>query len=142
NQLRLIAPEAFYVTVPTHDFVGAEGRKLIEASAAAVIGGTNLLSSEVNKYNQWKVSWRDALWLRDVILLGVGWWQYQGEPNFWTRTFLKRVLHPQFVHSLRDAYTVGQLRRAGLPNGRNTSCVTLWEFDAAKQAAIPSGKAG
>ena len=140
NQLRETAPEAFYVTVPTHDFIGEEGRKLIEASAASVVGGTNLLSSEVNKYNQWKVRWRDTRWLKRVILLGVGWWQYQNDPNRWTRLFLRRVLHRKFVHSLRDAYTVKQLGLAGIANASNTSCVTLWEFDEAKQRAIPASR--
>lgn len=142
NQLRIAAPEAFYVTVPTHDFLGREGRKLIEDSAAKIVGGTNLLSSEVNKYNQWKVAAKDLRWLRGVILLGVGWWQYQRSPNIWTRIFLRRVLHPQFEHSLRDAYSVNQLRRAGLPNAKNTSCVTLWEFDETKQASIPRERSG
>lgn len=141
RQLRSIAPEAFHVTVPTHDFIGSEGRKLIEQSTACVVGGTNLLSSEINKYNQWKVSWRDTLWLRNVILLGVGWWQYQGRPNIQTRMFLRRVLHRTFSHSLRDGYTLAQLGAAGLHNAINTSCVTLWEMDATKQAAIPQRKA-
>ena len=142
SQLRLTAPEAFCVTVPTHDFVGEEGRKLIEASDASVLGGTNLLSSEVNKYNQWKVSWRDTRWLRNVIMLGTGWWQYQRSPNIFSKYFLGQVLHRQRLHSVRDEYTARQLECAGIVNVRNTSCVTLWEFDAAKQAAIPCHRSG
>lgn len=141
TQLRLCAPEAFCVTIPTHDFVGKEGRALFEQSAACVVGGTNLLSSAVNKYNQWKVSWRDTLWLKNVILLGVGWWQYQGLPDFWTRMFLRRVLHHDFPHSLRDGYTLNRLGQAGFANAMNTSCVTLWEFDQERQSAIPSMRA-
>jgi polysaccharide pyruvyl transferase WcaK-like protein len=137
NQLRSIAPEAFFVTVPTHDFVGKEGRKLIEASRVSVVGGTNLLSSEVNKYNQWKVSWRDMHWLKNVILMGVGWWQYQPKPNIRTKIFLNSVLHQKFYHSVRDEYTLSQLKLAGLSNACNTSCVTLWDLDAEKQSVIP-----
>lgn len=142
SQLRATAPEAFCVTVPTHDFVGKEGRKLVESSIASVVGGTNLLSSEVNKYNQWKVSLWDTRWIKNVILLGVGWWQYQSAPNLCSKLFLRRVLHPSFPHSVRDEYTAGQVRRAGIENVSNTSCVTLWEFNEGKQASIPCGRSG
>ena len=142
RQLRATAPEAFFVSVPTHDAIGPQGQKLIQESHATVVGGTNLLSSEMNKYAQWHIRPRDFRWLTNVILLGVGWWQYQTAPNLYTRLVLRRVLHRRRLHSLRDGYTVDQLGQAGFANLLNTSCVTLWELNENRQSAIPHSRSG
>lgn len=47
----------------------------------------------MNKRNQWKINIVDALFIKNTILIGVGWWQYQSKPNFYTKLLLKRVLH-------------------------------------------------
>lgn len=142
RQLRAITPEAFFVSVPTHEIVGPQGKALIRESAATVVGGTNLLSSAMNKYAQWKVGLRELRWLRDVILLGVGWWQYQHEPNAYTRMLLNRFLHHGRPHSLRDGYTARRLAGLGFDQALNTSCVTLWEMTPERQAAIPQQRSG
>lgn len=141
RQLRKTVPEAFFVTVPTHDFLSIEGRKLVEQSALSIVGGTNLLCSQIQAYNQWKVRWRDTIWLKDVVLLGVGWWQYQKPANRRTRIFQQRVLSHYLPHSLRDEYSASQLRKSGFENVLNTSCVTLWDIEPAVQQQIPARKA-
>ena len=97
-----------------------------------LIAGTNLLSSHVVRYNQWKL-FDDPLHHADppfleAVLCGVGWWQYQDEPDAVTRWFYDRVLARTGPHSLRDAYSLGHLRRCGLGELYNTSCPTLWQL--------------
>ncbi|MFN2302231.1 MAG: polysaccharide pyruvyl transferase family protein, partial [Anaerolineales bacterium] len=58
-----------------------------------IVGGSNLLSSNMNKYRQWMITLLDLFRLKNVILLGVGWWQYQQNPNLYTKLLLRRVLH-------------------------------------------------
>lgn len=81
------------VSLPTHDSFGKEGRGLLSQSEASIIGGTNLLSSHLLKYKQWKFKYMDLPWLSNCILMGVGWWQYQSVPDFFTSLVWKRVLH-------------------------------------------------
>lgn len=106
-----------------------------------IVAGTNLLSSNMNEYRQWMVSLRDTLSIRNVILLGVGWWQYQPAPNFYTRLLLKQILSKRRLHSVRDNYARRQLNAAGIHNVLNTSCPTLWGLTPELQRGIPSAKA-
>jgi len=97
-----------------------------------LIAGTNLLSSHVVRYNQWKL-FDDPLQHADppflnAVLCGVGWWQYQDEPDAVTRWFYDRVLARTGPHSLRDAYSLSHLRRCGLGGLYNTTCPTLWQL--------------
>ncbi len=141
RQMRKILPGAFFVTVPTHDILGSTSRKLIEDADLSIVGGTNLLSSNFNEYNQWKIWFRDYFSLRKIILLGVGWWQYQGSPNFYTRRLLNRVLCKNRLHSVRDSYTAEQLLNAGINNFLNTGCTTMWDLTEDFVVDIPTEKA-
>ena len=102
------------------------------------VGGTNLLSSNMNVYNQWKINLLDTLFLGKVILLGVGWWQYQPRPNLYSRFLLRRVLHKYKYHSVRDTYTQMQLRSMGVHNVWNTCCPTTWGITTEHQNGISS----
>ena len=61
----------------THDGVSKATYRLNSISDYSIIGGTNLLSSNMNNYNQWKINLLDSFYLKNIILMGVGWWQYQ-----------------------------------------------------------------
>jgi polysaccharide pyruvyl transferase WcaK-like protein len=111
---------------------------LLRGCDYVILGGTNLLSSHMRTYRQWMIGLRDILRLTKVVLLGVGWWQYQSAPDLYTRLVLKRVLHGRLLHSVRDAYTKTQLAAAGIRNVLNTSCPTLWEITSDVQKAIPA----
>ncbi|MEI5681512.1 MULTISPECIES: polysaccharide pyruvyl transferase family protein [unclassified Mesorhizobium] len=141
TQLRRIYPRSFFCSLPTHDYLSSESFKILEQSPFAIVGGTNLLTADMWKYNQWKVSYKDYFRLKNVILMGVGWWQYQKEPTFYTRTLLKRFLHGNMLHSVRDGYTQRKLQEMGLPNVVNTGCMTLWDLDAEHTSQIPQRKA-
>ncbi len=104
------------------------------------VGGTNLLSAEMNKYRQWEISLLDAFKLRDVVLLGVGWWQYQDSINFYTRTILRSVLSHKYYHSVRDDYTKKKLESIGIKNVLNTGCPTMWPLSNLKPDSISGSK--
>jgi polysaccharide pyruvyl transferase WcaK-like protein len=105
------------------------------------VGGTNLISSNMNHYNQWKLNLVDGLFLEDIILVGVGWWQYQQDANFYTRSLLNSVLHHDILHSVRDSYAEAMLRKAGFNNVINTSCATMWRLDEEHCLGITTHKA-
>jgi predicted SAM-dependent methyltransferase len=103
-----------------------------------LIAGTNLLSSHIARYNQWKLfdnplRHADPPFL-EAVLCGVGWWQYQNKPDVVTRWFYDRVLARTGPHSLRDAYSLGHLRHCGLKDLYDTSCPTLWQLHGRQTA--------
>ena len=105
-----------------------------------VVGGTNLLSSNMPWYRQWKVGMREFPVLRGkVILLGVGWWQYQNRPNAFTRWLLRELLHPNALHSVRDRWTASQLSPLGLRTAY-TACPTMWALPEVPEARKTRGK--
>jgi len=98
-------------------------------STLALVGGTNLLSSNMPWYMQWKLDLRSIAALRGkVVLMGVGWWQYQPAPNLFTRKILTSVLSKEHIHSVRDEYTRRKLVDLGF-EALNTACPTMWGLD-------------
>ncbi len=129
RELTSIFENDYLINVPTH--IGLklnDQRKLNRDCDTVIVGGSNLLSSNMNDYNQWRINMTDSLFLKKAILLGVGWWQYQKSPNFYTNKLLNRVLNKHFYHSVRDGYTENKLRSIGFKNVLNTGCPTLWNL--------------
>ena len=130
------------VKISTHVPLEERHLKLIQESSVVLVGGTNLLSSQMNHYNQWKIFFRDALRLQKrVVLLGVSWWQYQGRPNLYTLALLHLALSSSGIHSVRDRYTLLKLRSMGFWNVINTGCPTMWTLANLKPDEIPQTKA-
>ena len=127
--------------VPTHRFPKRRERYLIRMSRLRLVGGTNLLSSNMNSYRQWRLRDRDVAIASEAVLLGVGWWQYQEPPDAFTTELLNRLLHPRHLHSVRDSYTEEMLGSAGIINVANTGCPTLWGLTATHCSQIPTEKA-
>lgn len=124
-------------TLPTHIHLTPTQRMSASQASLAIIGGTNLLSSNMPWYQQWKLGPRSIRALRGkVVLLGVGWWQYQNEPNAYTRWVLEQVLSKRYAHSVRDEYTKVRLSKLGF-KVKNTACPTMWDLD---QVAAASGR--
>ena len=121
----------------THDKISKATYRLNKISDYTFIGGTNLLSSNMNSYNQWKINFIDSLFLKDTILMGVGWWQYQKKPNLYTQYLLKKVLHSRIMHSVRDSHTEQMLRSIGINNVINTGCMTMWDLTKEHCHKIP-----
>lgn len=135
-----IFPGHHFLNTPTHERIGSQTYQLDKESDFTFVGGTNLLSSRVNKYNQWQIKPRDLLSISTVILMGVGWWQYQVSPSNYTGLFYRRLLHREILHSVRDTYTALKLREAGIPNVLNTGCPSTWDLTPEHLADVPKGQ--
>tara|TARA_Y100001970_G_C14109605_1_gene790117 strand:- start:129 stop:1040 length:912 start_codon:yes stop_codon:yes gene_type:complete len=92
-------------------------------------GGTNALTSNINKEKYFGFSILNLVYFNRLLLLGVGWWQYQQKPNLYTKFFLKRMLDKSLLHSVRDSYTQNMLKSIGIKNVINTSCPSTWALD-------------
>ncbi|MEH1767116.1 MAG: polysaccharide pyruvyl transferase family protein [Nostoc sp.] len=130
----------FYIKISTHDVISKSSYKWIQNSDYAMVGGTNLLSSNMNYYNQWKINLIDSFFIKNIILMGVGWWQYQEKPNLYTQLLYHRILHKNYLHSVRDEYTKKQLESIGFKNVINTACPTMWGLTEEHCADIPRKK--
>lgn len=133
-------PATVFATMPTHDYLGVASYDILARAEYSIVGGTNLLASTMDTYKQWKVAGNELLKLRDVVLCGVGWWQYQEDPNPYTVDLLQTVLHKTKLHSVRDGYTASKLKAAGIENVLNTACVTMWGLTPEHMADVPAGK--
>ena len=138
SELRSLFPDARTFSAQTHDRIGMETYRLLRRSDRAFVAGTNLLSSNMHRYNQWKVNLLDAPFLSDITLLGVGWWQYQSSPGLYTRLLLKRLLARDGLHAVRDEFSKEMLHAAGISNVVNTGCPTMWKLSPEHCAGIPS----
>lgn len=139
--LHRLFPDAFFVSLPTHEHIFIPSYKFIKKSDYQFVCGTNLLTSQMNQYAQWKIGLHDSVFLKSAVLMGVGWWEYQKKPNLYTRTLLKRVLNNDVCHSVRDSYTEKMLRSIGIDNVINTGCPTMWKLTPEFCKAIPKRKA-
>jgi hypothetical protein len=104
--------------------------EILNAARLVFLGGSNMVSSDVLAYNQWNFTAQradyDAPRMKNAILLGIGWWQYQDPPTPFTSAFYRRVLSGQQLHSVRDHYTQRQLSEAGIQNVVTTGCPSIW----------------
>lgn len=141
DHLNGIFPDAMILNTATHERISKPTYLLVKNSDLSFVGGTNLLSSNMNTYNQWKINFIDSIFLNDIVLMGVGWWQYQKNANFYTRQLLNSVLHNDVLHSVRDSYTEQMLLKAGFNNVINTACATMWCLDKEHCSKIPKLKA-
>lgn len=132
---------AFVTSIASHERLGPKGRALVRQADLVIAGGTNLLSSRMWWRPVWRLAARDGFVLRNVVLMGVGWYQFQHAPDPYTRWLLRRVLHPAALHSVRDGHTGRMLAAMGITHAINTGCPTLWQLDPAACARLPTGKA-
>lgn len=132
--------DAFIIKLQYLEKFGRPSHRHIRESKYTFFGGTNALSSQMNRYSQMGFTLADAMRVNNVVLVGVGWWQYQKEPNLYTRYLLRRILHRDVIHSVRDEYTKNHLLSIGIENVINTSCPTVWGLSEAHCAKIPVHK--
>ena len=138
--LRQAGVEGDVIALPTQRSMTSHELEAATNCTRFFIGGTNLLSSNMPWYRQWKVGLRELRVLRKkVVLLGVGWWQYQGPPNTFTRWALNELLAPDFSHAVRDRWTSNQLARLGL-KATFTACPTMWSLPACPETRSTRGE--
>jgi polysaccharide pyruvyl transferase WcaK-like protein len=141
NALTKTFPESRFVSMPSHEKIFRTSISIIRHSALALVGGSNILSSNMHSYKQWKIDWIDSLLIKEkVVLMGVGWRAYQGKTHWYTRFMLKQLLNKQLLHSVRDAYTENKLREIGVLNVINTGCPTMWMLTESHCNHVPTSK--
>lgn len=120
---------------------GKQSLCYMKESDCTIFGGTNSLSSQMNRYKQMGFRLSDLRYVNNLVLLGLGWWQYQSKPNLYTRILLKGLLSKRYLHSVRDGYTKSMLAKIGIKNVLNTGCPTTWKLTKQHCQAIPVKKA-
>lgn len=163
QQIDEIFQHPFCVDIPTRDVLGEFAKKHIVTSDFVLVCGTNLLSSNMRKYHQWNIGFSEILsmqayglsrrrllehdylknYLRGnrMILMGVGWWQYQEDPDEYTKKLYRLALSEDCLHSVRDSYTETMLKKCGIENVVNTACPTMWKLTREHCKEIPEKKA-
>lgn len=161
--LNSIFEDSFNVVISTADRLSELSRSHIATADYSFVCGTNLLASHMNKNKLWNVSIADAIRIflckvprksylkrnvmeraweqHKVILFGVGWWQYQDAPDFYTKALLKMMLSPKYLHAVRDSYTQKMMNLCGFENVINTACPTMWKLTPEHCKRIPQNKA-
>lgn len=127
NQIDTIFPDKFIFKIPYME-INKHTIEIIQRSDYCFFGGTNSLCSELNKYSQWGIDKYNYKKIKNFILFGVGWWQYQNKINIFTSKTLRKLLQNNFLHSVRDSYTEFKLKSIGIHNIINTGCPTIWEL--------------
>lgn len=121
----------FVINVPTHFSIHPKDVWKLRKYDLGIVGGTNLLKNNTLRKSQWKVGVKDLMSLyHKVVLLGVGWWQYQAQPvSAYSRIMYRGLFSKTYLHSVRDSYTAQKLRGIGITNVINTGCPTVWALD-------------
>ena len=140
RELKGLFENPLIISISTKERLGTAQKKLISKCDWQFVGGTNLLSSNMLTYRQWKVSILDGVYFSNAILFGAGWWQYQDNPDIYTRLTFRTLLSSKYIHSVRDEYTKRKLEFAGIYNVVNTGCPTMWPLLGVDPRDIPSEK--
>jgi polysaccharide pyruvyl transferase WcaK-like protein len=138
NILDEIFSKDFIFKIQASESQGKTAVRNLLKSNLVFFGGTNALTSNINQEKYIGFSLNNLLRFNSLILLGVGWWQYQNKPNSYSRFFLRRLLDDSKLHSVRDSYTESMLRSIGINNVLNTSCPTTWDLNENHCKNIPS----
>lgn len=140
---KIFRNRTMYINIPTHEKISRYSRRIINQSSLSFVAGTNLLTSKHNiiRGNQWNINVIDAKSFNNVILMGVGWTSYQGEPTNFTKLIYNNALTNKHFHSVRDSYTKQKLQSIGIENVYNTGCPTMWELTEEHCSSIPVSRA-
>lgn len=139
----MFGDKSMFLSVPTHEKIGRHSRKIINKSQYSFVAGTNLLNSKYRlvRTKPWKLNLLEASILNNVILMGVGWGDYQGDIQPLAKFFYKQILDSNKIHSVRDNYTKEKLESIGISNVINTGCATMWKLTPEHCMTIPTSKA-
>ena len=140
TELEKLLPRSHLIHLPSHLPNSLQSYRLLRKSTISFVGGTNLLSSNLLSYRQWKIGIFDIPFFGETVLMGVGWWQYQTNPDLYTKFVYRNLLSKNILHSVRDQYALTQLKHAGIDNVVNTGCPTMWNLTQAHCQRIPENK--
>ena len=136
-------PTHSFLSIGTHLMPTQEQEEKVKQTKYKFVCGTNLLTSHIEHYWNWILpdGIRKKMNYRNVILLGVGWGEYQDACSDYSRMVYRCILNPCLLHSVRDQYTLEKLQQAGFTNVVNTGCPTTWGLTETHCRSVPVGKA-
>lgn len=131
------------IHIGTHVMPTEQQQQAVTRSKYKFICGTNLLTSQIEHHWRWILpdGIRRKIKYGNVVLLGVGWGEYQDECSDYSRMIYRAMLNANILHSVRDQYTLNKLRHAGFTNVINTGCPTTWALTPEFCRNIPTPKA-
>ncbi len=135
--------EHYVVEMPTHTPLSNRYALFIGAPDLKIVCGSNILAGKLDQLRhvkQWALNYTTAWQLKRSIFIGVGAQKYQF-CNLYTKRTYRKMFHPDYIHSVRDAYTEKFLHKIGITNVVNTGCPTMWGLLPEHCAAIPQKKA-
>ena len=125
--------------IPTHRYLTEnEKRDLLNASYK-ILCGTNIISGKMRNYGLWKLT-EDISVYKNTILMGVGFDSECEEYDLYTKRFLKTILAPDVLHSVRDRFSERILKKMGIKNVIYTGCPTMWKLTPEICKKIPRKK--
>lgn len=131
----------WYDKVPTHLEIGKTVYSMNKNASYNFVCGTNILKTTIIRKKLWKIGFKEAINLKDLILMGIGWGNYNKfGTDPYTKWVYKSILSSKFTHSVRDGYTEQKLREIGITNVLNTACPTMWKLTPEFCNTIPSTK--
>ncbi len=141
KELSFVLDKLHVTNVPTHDYIGKVGRKLIQESPLSLMLGTNILQSKHKMNRGWRLRRGDAASLANKVLLcGVGWSNYEKRVRYRQKRFYRKALNSELLHSVRDSRVQEMLHAIGITNVVNTSCLTTWSLNEEHCKEIPTKK--
>lgn len=141
RHLRGIFPSYQFIKLTTHDGISNVGLNRSSIGEHRFVCGSNILNSQQIYSQQWNFDLLDFLRIDPLILMGVGWANYQKKPSSMTSWLFNKKLDKNYFHSVRDSYTESMLSSIGIKKILNTACPTMWDLDAEHCRAIPVEKA-
>lgn len=107
-----------------------------------IVCGSNLIDGKLNRMihtKHWNLGYTTAWQLNNSVFIGVGTLLYQ-KCNYYSKSVYKKLFHPDYIHSVRDEYTVKFLNSIGIHNVVNTGCPTMWGLTPEHCEKIPKKK--
>ncbi|MEM3610049.1 MAG: polysaccharide pyruvyl transferase family protein [Candidatus Anstonellales archaeon] len=123
--------------------------KRLKEEVIFILSGANPLHLHyypVSCLNQWALGILDLLYVKGVILIGVGTTESKTDLkskflSVYSKFFWRKILNKKFVHAVRDKESVLLLNRLGFSNVRNLGCPSLWKLTQVVVEKIPRNKA-
>lgn len=139
EELKPLTEGRWTMEISTHLPLSWNFMRSIRQAEWKFVLGSNLLRGRMNGlWRQWDLTPKSAPLARGVILMGVGWWQYNDLPNRYTSALYRYTLNRDFQHSVRDSHTLAMLRDAGVRNVLLTGCPSLWKLTPNHCEQIPA----
>lgn len=135
-----IFPSSQHVRLSTHDGISAVGINRANIADFRFVCGSNILNSNLLYAQQWNYSPLDFFRLKPLVLLGVGWSNYQNTVSLYSQLIYRNKLFKKSIHSVRDTYTEDKMRSIGVDNVINTGCPTMWGLTMEHCKKIPNKK--